>query len=847
MPASTNHQLRTIAFLAALLAAFATAAPTHAQTATTPATASTATQAVPSLAFTDETPITTRVATLSAAKRLNVRITNLLTFDQRVTIRVVGLRAPGQPADLAAQVFKHDVVPVRARRTATADIAVKPEGLKLLTAAQYGGSIVAVGRRGPLVRLALTIDKEPPAAAKPSPLPYPDVTLTAVNYAPSVLSPLGPGLLALGVVALLLGLVRWHGRQALGRVAAGAGVGMIVAGGLLTAFGEDSSITMTFLKGGLLVAAVILLIGAWKIARAKQQQLALACAAVGLGALVTLGLILTAATDLDGQRSASLVAAKPVQVASGAAQGRVGSASSAQGDVVDLKVTGAKLAPAGIKRAGTFDGKIDLNGETAAGDAKATVKAHDWWLWALLAIGLGIGLGYALRTYFTRDRPKQAVRADLEELWRMIGADESAFARAAVGQPYGGLSMIRRARARYKEVVRLLAADKVEDATKVMKELRDQHDAFKAMRQAATELGGAVTKLRAAVDQESFGADPASVHALRLADQAMRDDNDPDTVVPADAPSAVAKALDERTTLLRQMLDLHGDVVRYLADAETLARYVPDSTPAGDRDFTAKFRHLGRTLLKVTTSDATSDALTAAKTDIDAAASELQQASDAAVAAGRVTREQLRGTPALRELDGSVAHRARFVLPAHDVVAHAEAPPALRLTVLAPTGDDQGFRGDGDDLFEFEARLDGLAGTTRTVRWTLGDGAQTIDQPVVADDTSVTARLRHQFEGNEGAISVAVATAEGTPTKTTATLARPGRAERARKAFADRDREMSLLAAVVALGSGMTLLYFADGAWGVPKDYLAAVLWGGSVAEGVKLLPTLVSRVLRDG
>ena len=54
---------------------------------------------------------------------------------------------------------------------------------------------------------------------------------------------------------------------------------------------------------------------------------------------------------------------------------------------------------------------------------------------------------------------------------------------------------------------------------------------------------------------------------------------------------------------------------------------------------------------------------------------------------------------------------------------------------------------------------------------------------------------------------------------------------------------MSLLAAVLALGSGMTLLYFAGGAWGVPKDYLTAVLWGGGVAEGVKLLPTLVTKV----
>jgi len=54
---------------------------------------------------------------------------------------------------------------------------------------------------------------------------------------------------------------------------------------------------------------------------------------------------------------------------------------------------------------------------------------------------------------------------------------------------------------------------------------------------------------------------------------------------------------------------------------------------------------------------------------------------------------------------------------------------------------------------------------------------------------------------------------------------------------------MTLLAGLVAIGSGMLAVHFADEAWGSPEGYLQALLWGAVVAEGIRLSGALVARV----
>jgi hypothetical protein len=46
----------------------------------------------------------------------------------------------------------------------------------------------------------------------------------------------------------------------------------------------------------------------------------------------------------------------------------------------------------------------------------------------------------------------------------------------------------------------------------------------------------------------------------------------------------------------------------------------------------------------------------------------------------------------------------------------------------------------------------------------------------------------------------------------------------------------------LAVASGLSTLYFADGVWGTPGDYLAAVLWGAAVSEGLKYVKAITDR-----
>jgi hypothetical protein len=829
-------------FVALMLAAFA-ATPTWGQT-TAPAAPA------PSVAFTDDQAITVNLPELRRAKLLRVALTNLLGSKQAVKVSVVGLRtATGTPDAFATGLFADSSVALPPRDSASAEIPVLPDSGKQ-PAAQYTGSIVAVGRRGPIVRIGLTVNKDGPPVI-PSPVPYPDVTLTAVNYAPSILSPLGPGLLALGLIALLIGLALRQTLKAIGPLLILAGIGASALGGALGAFGEHHLTPAADQVPAALVIIAVSFFAFWAVFAVQGRRTLMFLAAAGL---VTAGLINSSGADLTGQRSASLVATKPVPVPKGSISGRVGGASSPNGDVIDLnvaelrpadpKVTDLRLVPKGIRRAGAFDGKIDLNGSAIGGDSKATVNARDWWLWGLLTIALGIGVGYVVRRYFTRDRPRELAQTQLKELWRDIASAESAFATKAAGQPYAVMTMLRRARARVKDIRRLLDEDNLKDATTGVAALRKQADEFAALRLAAAGLGVLAAQLRLAVTAQAFGVDPGHIVALRMAHGALANDADPENVDAGDkALTSAAKAIDDAAALIKALLPVHADVAAYLATAQILKLKAPDETAKDGREFVDVFLSLGSQLLAVSTPDGVGTVRTAN----ESAGLELQAAVRKQHRARVVSDDDVRNMAATEmTADGAVVRLSFIDGPTRSVFLSTGQPPSLTATVIGPNADAPGWNGDGDDVFELAAELRG-PGTPSTVQWRLGDETDPIDQPINVVDGVATAHLRHQFEGADPTIGVRIADEDGKKlTSGSAIVYRPGRAASARMAFGIQDREMSLLAALLALGSGMVALYFAQAAWGAPKDYLAAALWGGGVSESVKLLGTLVSRVFPD-
>ena len=53
---------------------------------------------------------------------------------------------------------------------------------------------------------------------------------------------------------------------------------------------------------------------------------------------------------------------------------------------------------------------------------------------------------------------------------------------------------------------------------------------------------------------------------------------------------------------------------------------------------------------------------------------------------------------------------------------------------------------------------------------------------------------------------------------------------------------MTMATGVLAVFSGLLLLYSTSATWGSPSDYLKALLWGSVVSEGIKQVTALVAR-----
>jgi hypothetical protein len=62
----------------------------------------------------------------------------------------------------------------------------------------------------------------------------------------------------------------------------------------------------------------------------------------------------------------------------------------------------------------------------------------------------------------------------------------------------------------------------------------------------------------------------------------------------------------------------------------------------------------------------------------------------------------------------------------------------------------------------------------------------------------------------------------------------------------ERERRGSLVAGALAVASGLSTLYFADGVWGTSGDYLAAALWGAAGSEGLKYVKAVTDRAWGD-
>ena len=155
-------------------------------------------------------------------------------------------------------------------------------------------------------------------------------------------------------------------------------------------------------------------------------------------------------TELDGNElpldvppeTSGAAVAKPVQERLGLLNREGGIAGVTwDGDTVPVlggEGLAAVLGVLGVDDPGDYSGTIDLlPADDEAGDVEVTLTVTDFILWPILALMLGIALGYAIKRQINVRRVQDDLRTRLVQVIGVFEAARADFDKRAVGKPYG--------------------------------------------------------------------------------------------------------------------------------------------------------------------------------------------------------------------------------------------------------------------------------------------------------------------------------------------------------------------------------------------------------------------------
>jgi|GEM_PF-6295841 len=765
------------------------AAQDEADTATSPSPAAAA-EPTP-VSFVDDRPLTVKLEVLEGrGTGLRVLVHNDSAIDQVAHVQVVGLdELEGEGAETLLS-DKPVEVALEPGQTKTAEIplgTLKPRP----KADSYSLLLVASGKPGPVSRRQLTISVSGAEAAGAeatdrgaalSPGAVQDVTLVAVNYAPSLLSGLTWLALAVGLLLGAGAFVVWH---------------------------TDSGHPVLLVALG--VAFVVL---------------AAACGAFN--------------GDLSSGASVHAISSRPIAVTADASPGTVGTPSSETGELARLEVAGQEMRPQGLSHAGAYKGPYDLAPDIDdKGEANATINVRDWWLYALLTVAFGVGIAYLLRRWYQRSRPAAKLATRRDKIAEAIAKAEAEFDERAAGRPYADLSIERRLRARFTSINAM-----IEEADPKAGEALDKLEAyllqFKQLREGLEFLYAACQRLDRQIGEEDFGLARAEIDLLAKVEAALEvkiDSDDPDA-----EGTKVKEALTTVTTtqaLAERAAVVHGAIACHLRSARKAAGKETDEDRKKELDaFVTAFEGFGRRLLKAekleevdkieSEDDAKQSELSGLIEEDDVDGTIVFDSGDAIADVMRarfVTGEQRFYAAALEgELD--------FTLPEIEVDFEVRGAPERSSRVV--------HKNDDVVVQISMASGRGLGFTGFAVDF--GDG-EPVHVLVPPGQGPVELLVSRQVTGASDRTIAVTTFPDGREVKSIPITVQPRtRLEASEAAFERNERLINRLSFVLAVASGLAALYLTDAAWGTPEDYLKALLWGGFAAEGVKLVVALADR-----
>ncbi len=517
----------------------------------------------------------------------------------------------------------------------------------------------------------------------------------------------------------------------------------------------------------------------------------------------------------------------------------VGAVAAADGGLGVLVHENSELTVRGIPHAGKYEGKLDLSpADDKKGAAKVTVNVADWWPYAFATIALGVIVGHWITQYYKQQRGASEQKVRAAQLWQQVTDAESRFQKRYFGRPMTGYSMAVLAQKwiQRTDADKKVPAPKADDAKGHLDKLEKYTDDFAYFRQKLGVLQERQDQVRGQVQQRAFGLGRQDIEedmeAFQKADSVLKGrsfDFPPEGDENEDG--AALKECSQRAEAAARWLDELGKthllIDRYLAHAEAIDTTGPGWTEKLKEELQGQKKALEKLGRK---------ALQAGKQDDVAAQNDSADTANAEVL--RLEKEAA-GVEAL-------AKGPRPFSPPYAQAPTVSVSP-ITCTVLAPEPTSTSCQGDSDDLFGFSATItfpSPLASEYKA-QWDFGDGSASEPWSIPPGTTiPMPLKTSHRFAESDTYI-VALKNGAGETLQTCQATVNmlPGRWTRLLQGFRLTDTQMTFVAGVLAVASGLLALYCTNASWGSPADYLKALLWGSAASEGLKYVSNLVGRM----
>ena len=687
--------------------------------------------AIPPVDVRTEGPLSFDFAALSKEGTVTIHVRNSTAENVKVNVRVTG--DPALQRLITATAKAVNVSPgdreIPLKVTGTPDVGT----LKgtLVIAPVLGG---AVARR----ELTVTVKEEstPAAGANLDPVGLPDVTVPATNFLPSPLTPFGPLLIVLAAVFAAMLWIWWR----------------------------------------------------WLAAKGRGAPWVLTIAACGL---VAIGVeFADYKSDRAGTPGPSAIVAEKLAVSSTVEPGRVGIVLDGEGDIAELSVSKTdELLVTDLEHAGAYKGKIDLDPSAEEGSADATVNVRDWWPWALLAIVIGVAVGYRVRKWFDRDRPREQLRQRARKLSNRV---RTKFAETSSWQKWVP---------RERVDLRVKAIEQSLDELDTTTEAEKQVESLNTYVEDSEQLLADVVALAAAVKTYDelwptleLGVEAGEVSAAKRAKTLLNEGFDaplPDTK--GEELKAKATEVADQLALVEAATAAAKTIYIWLGRLKQQAENPPPGAPPSDETKRKALEDAARKVVRATSVD-----------DVEKAYAEANAVAPSAPAQPRALSDMI-----------------------------TTRPPAPTIEVDIPVRDGE-TPGNIDDIFNFR-----LLNASGAVTWVFGDSRESLG---TASDWNP-----HKYT-KTGSFDVEAHGPDGKLLATkTVKVTGPSREGKDQAELAARDRVFTKVAVVLTVASGMLSLYLTDPAWGTSEDYVKALLWGAVISEGVAYVAAILAHLAPGG